>query len=122
MTDAGVGRNGKRNRGAETVAAVLRAAPVSASLAEIARRVGVSRVRVSQIAKVLAARGEPLVLARPPAREVKLSVRCREAAVALLDAEAAREGVGRAEMHRRLLGEALAARRSTVPGMSRTSG
>lgn len=112
MVDAGVGRDGKRIRGAETVAAVIRAAEGASSLAEIARRVGVSRVRVSQIAAALDEQGSPLKLDRPVPRDVKLSVRCRAAAVEAMDAEARREGVDRAEMHRRLLGEALAARRA----------
>lgn len=117
MTDGSVRRGGKRRRGAETVAAVQAAVAAGAtSWADVGRRVGVSRVRVSQIAAELAAAGRPLALVRPSGREVTLTVRCHGAAVRMLDAQAQLAGVDRSAMVRTLLAEALAARVAEARG------
>lgn len=75
------------------------------SWGEVARRAGCSRTWARQVAA-----GHGWELADRGARDVRLSVRVRSAAARQLAAEAAREGVPRSEMHRRLLSEALRAR------------
>lgn len=75
------------------------------SWAEVARRAGCSRTWARRLATE---RGWEL--AEAGARDVRLSVRLRSAVARQVEAEAAREGVPRSEMHRRLLSEALRAR------------
>lgn len=75
------------------------------SWGEVARRAGCSRAWARRVAA-----GRGWELAEAGARDVRLSVRVRSGMAGQLEAEAAREGVPRSEMHRRLLSEALRAR------------
>lgn len=77
------------------------------SWGEVARRAGCSRTWARHVAA-----GHGWDLPGAGARDVRLSVRVRSAVACQLGAEAAREGVPRSEMHRRLLSEALRARGS----------